>query len=105
MQISEIYQFHAWLRGISPLIWRRLLVRSDQTVANLHHVLQLAFGWSDSQLNIFPIHGKEFGVYRIDGPAFDEDVNKVCLQISIFGSVNGSCTSTSTVTTGSTRFD
>jgi hypothetical protein len=79
MQISEIYQFHAWLRGISPLIWRRLLVPSDQTVANLHHVLQLAFGWSDSHLNSFRIHGKDFGVYRIGGPAFDEDVNKVCL--------------------------
>jgi 7-keto-8-aminopelargonate synthetase-like enzyme len=54
MQISEIYQFHAWLRGISPLIWRRLLVRSDQSVADLHYALQLAFGWSDS---IFIVSG------------------------------------------------
>jgi hypothetical protein len=69
------------LRGISPLIWRRLLVRSDQTVANLHHVLQLAFGWSDSHLNSFRIHGKDFGVYRIGG-AFDEDVNKGSSQNS-----------------------
>jgi hypothetical protein len=77
MRISEIYQFHAWLRGISPLIWRRLLVRSDQTVANLHYALQLAFGWSDSHLNNFRIHGQDFGVYHIGGPAFDEDASKV----------------------------
>jgi hypothetical protein len=28
---DEIYQFRAVLRAISPLIWRRLLVRSDST--------------------------------------------------------------------------
>jgi hypothetical protein len=73
MQISEIYQFHAWLRGISPTIWRRLLLRSDQTVADLHYALQLAFGWSDSHLNMFRIHGKDLGVYHVGGPVFDPD--------------------------------
>jgi Plasmid pRiA4b ORF-3-like protein len=79
MRLSEIYQFHAWLRGISPLIWRRLLVRSDQTVANLHYALQLAFGWSDSHLNKFRIHGQDFSVYHIGGPIFDEGASKVHL--------------------------
>src|ERR1039457_3226111 len=32
----QIYQLRLVLRGISPLIWRRLLVRSDSTVAQLH---------------------------------------------------------------------
>jgi hypothetical protein len=32
---AEIYQLRAVLRGISPLIWRRLLVRGDSTLANL----------------------------------------------------------------------
>jgi pRiA4b ORF-3-like protein len=39
------YQLRAVLRGIRPLIWRRLLVRSDSTVAQLHEVLQIGFGW------------------------------------------------------------
>ena len=65
--------------GISPMIWRRLLVRSDQTVADLHYALQLAFGWSDSHLNTFRSHGKDFGVYHIGGPVFDEDATKVRL--------------------------
>jgi hypothetical protein len=30
---AQIYQLRAVLRGISPLIWRRLLVRGDSTVA------------------------------------------------------------------------
>jgi hypothetical protein len=32
----EIYQFHVWIRQISPMIWRRLLVRGDSSVADLH---------------------------------------------------------------------
>jgi hypothetical protein len=79
MQVSEIYQFHAWLRGISPLIWRRLLIRSDQSVADLHYALQLAFGWSDFHLHRFRIHGKDFGVYHVGGGLFDEDATKVRL--------------------------
>lgn len=50
-RIPEIFQLHASLLGVSPMVWRRLLVRSDQTVADLHYALQIAFGWSDSHLN------------------------------------------------------
>lgn len=79
MQLPEIYQFHARLRGISPSIWRRLLVCSDQTIGDLHYALQIAFGWSDSHLNSFRIHGKDFGVYHIGGPVFNQDAHKVRL--------------------------
>ena len=41
MQNSSIYQLQSVLRGISPLIGRRLLVRSDTTVAQLHEVFQI----------------------------------------------------------------
>ena len=78
-QTPEIYLFHAFLRGISPMIWRRLLVRSDQSVADLHYALQLAFGWSDSHLNTFRIHGRDFGVYHVGGSVFDENANKIRL--------------------------
>jgi hypothetical protein len=37
----DIYQLRIVLRGISPLIWRRLLVRSDTTLAQLHLMLQI----------------------------------------------------------------
>jgi len=37
-----IYQFRIWLRGISPTIWRRFLVRSDSTIADLHYGLPAA---------------------------------------------------------------
>lgn len=48
---AQIFQLRVVLRGISPLIWRRLLVRSDSTVAQLHEALQVAFGWGEDHLN------------------------------------------------------
>ena len=36
---SEVYELHVWLREISPMILRRLLVRSDSTIADLHYTL------------------------------------------------------------------
>jgi hypothetical protein len=57
----SVYQLRVVLRGISPLIWRRLLVRSDTTLAHLHDVLQMVFHWSDEHLHSFQIHGREYG--------------------------------------------
>jgi hypothetical protein len=37
----SVHQFRVVLRGVSPLIWRRLLVRSDSSIADLHATLQL----------------------------------------------------------------
>jgi hypothetical protein len=57
----SIYQLRIILRGISPLIWRRVLVRSDMTLAYLHTLLQILFAWSDEHLHSFSIHGREYG--------------------------------------------
>jgi hypothetical protein len=35
----NVYQFRVVLQGISPLIWRRLLIRSDMSLATLHAAL------------------------------------------------------------------
>ena len=78
-----VYQLKAWLLGISPMICRRLLVRSDSTIADLHYTLQIAIGWSDTHLNRFHIHGKDFGVYHIGGVAFADDPEQV--RLSTFG--------------------
>jgi hypothetical protein len=36
-QMLCVYQFKVVLRGVSPMIWRRLLLRSDHTIADLHY--------------------------------------------------------------------
>ncbi|MDD1606124.1 MAG: plasmid pRiA4b ORF-3 family protein [Methylococcaceae bacterium] len=71
------------LIGISPMIWRRLLVRSDSTIADLHYTLQISMGWSDAHLNLFHIHGKDFGVYHDGGINFADNPEQV--PLSTFG--------------------
>src|SRR5664279_1124190 len=75
----QIYQLRAVLRGISPLIWRRLLVGSDNTVARLHEILQISFGWDDEHLNRFEIRGREYAVYRDGGGMIGTDARGVRL--------------------------
>ena len=57
----SLYQLRIVLRGISPLIWRRVLVRSETTLAHLHAILQILFAWSNEHLHSFHIHGREYG--------------------------------------------
>src|SRR4051794_76537 len=45
--IPPIYKLHIWIRQISSMIWRRILVGSQSPVAQLHDIIQIAFGWSD----------------------------------------------------------
>ena len=76
---DEIYQFRAVLRAISPLIWRRLLVRSESTLADLHEILQVAFGWEDVHHNRFEIRGRGYEVYRDGGGMTGIDAEDVRL--------------------------
>jgi hypothetical protein len=76
---ASVYQLRVVLRAVSPLIWRRLLVRSDTTIADVHSTLQTAFGWTDEHLNRFVIHGREYGVSHDGGIGFDDDPRHVHL--------------------------
>jgi len=55
-----VYQLRVVLREISPIIWRRLLVPAETTLAGLHDILQVAFGWSDEHLHRFVVHGADY---------------------------------------------
>lgn len=74
-----VVQLRAVLRGISPLICRRLLVRADTSIAQLHHILQVAFGWQDMHLHRFEIRGREYGIHQEGGPFFDTDAHKALI--------------------------
>ena len=76
---SNVYQFRVVVQGISPLIWRRILLCSDMSLATLHTTLQIVFAWSDVHLHSFRIHGKEYGSPRLGGPSFDGDPRQVPL--------------------------
>jgi Plasmid pRiA4b ORF-3-like protein len=79
-QRVQVYQLRIWIRHISPQIWRRLLVRSDSTIAQLHDTLQIAFGWTDEHLHQFVIRGKPYGIGRSGGMSFDDNPHQVQLR-------------------------
>jgi Plasmid pRiA4b ORF-3-like protein len=74
-----VYQLRVVVQGISPLIWRRLLVCGDMSLAALHNTLQIIFAWSDVYLHCFHLHGKEYGNPRLGGPSFDADPRHISL--------------------------
>ncbi len=74
-----VYRLRVVLRGVSPLIWRRLLVRSDSTIADLHATFQRVLGWTDEHLNRFVIHGREYGVRHDGGIGFRDNPRHVRL--------------------------
>ena len=75
-----VYQLKVVLRGISPMIWRRLLLRSDHSIADLHYAIQIAIDWSDAHLNRFHIHGKDYGIPYRGGLTFDDNPREVLLS-------------------------
>lgn len=78
-----IYQLHIFILGISPMIWRRVKIRSDSTIADLHYIIQIAMGWTNSHLHRFIIHGKQYGIVQIEGIWFSDDPREV--KLSNFG--------------------
>lgn len=57
------------MEGLRPPIWRRIRIGSDATFEHLHHVIQTAFGWTNSHLHQFLTES------RIIGIADDEDAD------------------------------
>jgi hypothetical protein len=77
---TAIYQLHLVLARISPMIWRRLLVSSETTIAQLHQYIQVAFDWSGEHLHQFRIHGKDYGIAYLGGISFDDNPHAVPLS-------------------------
>jgi hypothetical protein len=76
----QVYQFRVFVHGISPAIWRRLLFRNDQTLADMHYTLQIVFNWSDFYLHRFHIRGRVYSIPRICGADYHQAAQDVSLQ-------------------------
>jgi hypothetical protein len=77
---DAVYQVKVTLHGAKPPIWRRLRLPAATTLAQLHQVIQVAFGWEDAHLHAFEVGGRRYS--RPDFELWDEaaDEGKVRLQ-------------------------
>src|SRR5437764_1253257 len=74
----SVYQLRVVLRGISPLVWRRLLVPAESTLADLHEILQTSFGWSGESLHRFLVHGREYAADSRSWSSHDARAVRLC---------------------------
>lgn len=56
---TTLYRFHVALEW-KPDVWRRIEMRGDQTLEDLHDAIQDAFGWDNDHLYSFYLSGKAF---------------------------------------------
>ena len=77
---EAVYQVKVTLHGAKPPIWRRLRLPASTTLAQLHQVIQVAFGWEDAHLHAFEVGGRRYS--RPDFELWDEaaDEGKARLQ-------------------------
>ncbi len=76
---ARIYQLKVTLKGIRPPIWRRVLIRSDTSLEQLHEVLQTTMGWLGGHLHQFVANGVQYGVPDDDWGAEVHDERLVTL--------------------------
>ena len=69
--VGAVCELQVTLLAVDPPVWRRVAVRSDLLLADLHHVIQAAMGWSDAHLHEFvTADGVRFAA---NDPAIDPD--------------------------------
>lgn len=60
--MSEIIQLTVSLKGSKPLIWRTIFVNRETSFFELHHILQIVMGWTNSHLFEFNLDGYRVGM-------------------------------------------
>jgi hypothetical protein len=68
------FQLKITLKDVAAPIWRRVLVPSELTLLDLHHVIQIVMGWEDYHLHDFTIGRKRYAVP--DREDFDDPIDE-----------------------------
>jgi hypothetical protein len=68
---DAILQVKFWLTGISPMVWRRVLVPLSFTLRELHGVIQVAMGWEGIHLYDFQLRAARYGSWEVGASSPD----------------------------------
>ncbi|MFK4259396.1 plasmid pRiA4b ORF-3 family protein [Agrobacterium tumefaciens] len=60
-EAGTILQFRVWLKGLNPMVWRRVQVPMTMTLRQFHGVLQVAMGWDSFHLYQFIVYTVRYG--------------------------------------------
>lgn len=76
---DAILQVKVWLAGISPMVWRRVLVPATFTLCELHGVIQVVMGWEGIHLYDFHLRAAHYGSWEL--AASSPDVTLAALRL------------------------
>lgn len=65
--LNNVFQLKITLKEVKPPIWRRIQVRDDITLHDLHKVIQKLMDWEDSHLHGFDVKNDFYGMPGEDG--------------------------------------
>ena len=68
---DAIVQIKVWLLGVSPMVWRRVLVPATLMLRELHGVIQVAMGWEGYHLYQFCLRARRFGSWELSASSPD----------------------------------
>jgi hypothetical protein len=68
---DAVLQVKVWLVGISPMVWRRVLVPASFTLRELHGVIQVAMGWEGIRLYVFRLRATRYGSWELSASSPD----------------------------------
>jgi Plasmid pRiA4b ORF-3-like protein len=77
----KIFQLKITLAGVHQPVWRRVLVPGEMTLAELHDIVQIAMGWTDSHLHEFELGDARYGTLD---PDWGRDDVKDEAQLKLF---------------------
>ena len=77
--VAGVVQVKVWLLGISPMVWRRVLVPDTCTLRELHGVIQVAMGWEGIHLYQFCLRSRCYGSWEVS--ASSPDVTLAALKL------------------------
>lgn len=76
----KIYVIKIAVHGVSPIIWRRLRISANTSLAALHYIIQIVQGWGDDYLHQFHIYGKDYGISYDGGIGFPDNPFRVVID-------------------------
>jgi len=68
---EAVLQIKVWLIGISPMVWRRVLLPATFTLHELHGVMQVAMGWEGIHLFQFCLRAVRYGSSELSASSPD----------------------------------
>jgi hypothetical protein len=81
---TPVYLLKVTLLYVHPPVWRRLKLRGDLALSDLHYAIQIAMGWTDSHLHEFLI-GKvrytEHGVEEEDASGTEDEAEALLSEV------------------------